>query len=291
MTRLPLSRYKLSPLAFSSLSSQTNSLLWWLPLPSGPSSVPVSRLCVLPSTAWSRPPLGRSSSPTRPVWTWLPPTQHETAGGSPAHKNDASFYSEICHGQVKRSFIPNDFPNPFNMSTNGIIREEIAFFPPNLVMTFTSQLTPQRCPVQPQSSTSSSQSKLQKQFKAKTSSGLNLVCLFLRLRPNHDYPADGVDSCVSAVEGWVLVLRQWVELCESFLSKYNNYNPNIIPIDFLLKVMWQQQPIPAGTGREAGIHPGKVTSLSQDARNMTWTVYFKFKTRRAEIGDSSHVLI
>lgn len=194
MTRLPLSRYKLSPLAFSSLNSQTNSLLRWLPFPSGPSSVPVSPLCVLPSTAWSRPPLGRSSSPTRPAWTWLPPTQHETAGGSPAHKNDASFYSEICHGQGKRKFIPNDFPNPLTCPLMASSGKKLLFFF-NLVMTckFTSQLTPQRCPIKPQSSTSSSQSKLQKPFKAKTSSELNLVCLFLHLRPNHDYPADGVD--------------------------------------------------------------------------------------------------
>lgn len=189
MTRLPLSRYKLSPLAFSSLNSQTNPLLWWLPLPSGLSSVPVSPLCVLPSTAWSRPPLGRSSSPTRPAWTWPPPTQHGTAGGSPAHKNDASSYSEICHGQGKRRFIPNDFPNPLTCPLMASSGKKLLFFFFNLVMT--SQVSSHHSGAQ--SNTSSSQSKLQKPFKAKTSSGLNLVCLFLRLRPNHDYPADGVD--------------------------------------------------------------------------------------------------
>lgn len=41
--------------------------------------------------------------------------------------------------------------------------------------------------------------------------------------------------------------------------------------------MLQSQPIPAVTGREAGMHPGKVTSPSQDTQDMTWTLYFKLK--------------
>ena len=106
MTELSLSRYKLSSLNFSSLILSQFALTFSIWVTQFTSSlwtnvcvrvcaymctcthvcVPVLLLCVLPSTVWSHPQLGQSSSPARPASPLLPPARRETADDSPRHK-------------------------------------------------------------------------------------------------------------------------------------------------------------------------------------------------------------
>lgn len=150
------------------------------------------------------------------------------------------------------------------MSSNG--GAELAFFL-SLIWTgnFINQLTPQLFPVQPQTSTSSSQSKLQSPVKAETSWGIKLVCLFLwlvsRTRVNHFHPSIIITTKI---------------LFQSTSCTWSCYSRNL-----------SQQP--PGERQECILEMSPVHHRT----HATWPglFYFKLKTCRAGIGDSSHLSI